>query len=168
MGVKGAMNRVGTLASSMLFSILAVPAGLAQGLSVDWKFYGGASLQGNSDFCFYDAKGVAQARDGHIRVWTKCLSQKDLDGIDVNSGIGKRIVDNTAKKIVEYYMPPIADVETLTFDQIMQNIQYEQITNMSDIAPRARIFYELSCSEQMLRELSIHIQAADGKSGSHD
>jgi hypothetical protein len=40
--------------------------------------------------------------------------------------------------------------------------------NMSDIAPRARIFYELNCSEKMLRELSIYIQAADGKSGSRD
>jgi hypothetical protein len=71
------MNRLGTLAYYMLLSVVAVRAGFAQGLTVDWKFYGGASIKGNHQFCFYEAKGVAQAPDGHIRVWTKCLPQKN-------------------------------------------------------------------------------------------
>jgi hypothetical protein len=92
------MNRLGTLAYYMLLSVVTVPAGFAQGLSVDWKFYGGASIQGNSQFCFYEAKGVAQAPDGHIRVWTKCLPQTALDNIDSTTELGDRIVQNTARK----------------------------------------------------------------------
>src|SRR5216684_2341244 len=164
------MKRVWTLACCMLLSVVTAPAAcLAQGLSVDWKFYGGASIQGNSnyDYCFYDAKGVAQTPDGHIRVWTKCLLGKDLDNIDVNAELGDRVVKNTAQKIVEHYEPPIAAIENLNFDQIMQIIQYEETADISAIAPSARIFYELNCSEQMLRELSIYIQAG-GKSGSVD
>lgn len=74
------MTRVGIFAC-LLLSVGVAPPDLAQELSVDWKFYGGASVQG-SDFCFYDAKGVIQTPDGHMRVWTKCLPQKDLDSID--------------------------------------------------------------------------------------
>jgi hypothetical protein len=39
------MKRVGTFACCMLFGVFAAPAGLAQSLSVDWKFYGGASIE---------------------------------------------------------------------------------------------------------------------------
>lgn len=72
---------------------------------------------------------------------------------------------DTAEKIVAHYMPPITRIESLNSDQIMQTIQYEETANISDIAAHARIFYELNCSEQLLRELSIYI-VADGRSGS--
>jgi hypothetical protein len=91
------MNRLGTLAYYMLLSVVAVGAGFAQGLTVDWKFYGGASIKGNHQVCFYEAKGVAQAADGHILVWTKCLPQTALDNIDTKTALGNRIVQNTAK-----------------------------------------------------------------------
>jgi hypothetical protein len=158
------MKHVRTLACCMLFSAGGATACLAQGLSVDWKFYGGASIEGNSDFCFYDAKGVTQTPDSHIRVWTKCLREKDLDSIDPKTELGDRVVKNTAQKIVEHYEPPIAGIENLSYDQIMQTIQYEETADISPIEPHARIFYELNCSEQMLRELSIYIRAG-GKDG---
>ena len=161
------MKRVGTLICWMLFSAVAAPACLGQGVGVDWKFYGGASIEGNSDFCFYDAMGLAQTPDGHIRVWTKCLLQKDLDSVDVKTEFGEKIVTNTAQKIITHYAPPIAEIENLNSDQIMQTIQYEETADIATFQPRARIFYELNCSEQMLRELSIFIQAG-GKSGSRD
>jgi len=44
---------------------------------------------------------------------------------------------------------------------------YEETANISNIQPRARIFYELNCSDRMLRELSIYVQA-NGKAGSRD
>jgi hypothetical protein len=51
------------------------PGGMAQAASVDWKFSGGASLDGHSE-SFYDARGVAKGQDGHIRVWTKVLFKR--------------------------------------------------------------------------------------------
>ena len=34
---------------------------------------------------------------------------------------------------------------------------YEETANIANIEPRARIFYEFNCKEQMLRELSIYV-----------
>jgi len=53
----------------------------AQAAEVDWKLYGGASVAGPS-LCFYDAASVTRASNSCIRVWTKCLAQKDLDGVN--------------------------------------------------------------------------------------
>jgi len=95
------VKRVVTL-PYILFCAVCASASSAQELSVDWKFYGGASIQGNGDhdYCFYDAKGVAQTPDGHIRVWTKCLREKDLDSLDVETELGHRVVENTAQKLL--------------------------------------------------------------------
>jgi hypothetical protein len=45
----------------------------------DWKMYGGVGtpVVEVEAWCFYDANGVVQTPDGHVRVWTKCLAQKD-------------------------------------------------------------------------------------------
>ena len=161
------MNRFGTLAYYMLLSVAAVPAGSAQGLSVDWKFYGGASIQGKSQFCL-KLRALLKRLTVTYEFGQKCLPQTVLDNIDTKTELGDRIVQDTAQKRVDYHMPPVAKIETLNFDQIMQTIQYEQTANIGDIAPWARIFYELNCSEpMMLRELSIFIQD-DFKSGSRN
>jgi len=44
---------------------------------VDWKLYGGASVENTPEFCFFDAKSVIQESGGQFRVWTKCFVQKD-------------------------------------------------------------------------------------------
>src|ERR1700688_4709652 len=88
--------------------VVGAPVALAQALSVDWKYYGGAQLDGKSG-CFYDAKGVAKTGDAHVRVWTKCLLYKDMDNFDIQKDFGGKIVENSAHKIAGYYMPPYAE-----------------------------------------------------------
>jgi hypothetical protein len=161
------MSWLGTLASCILLSIVAVSAGVAQGFNVDWKFYGGASLLGESSVCFYDAKGVAHAPDGHIRVWTKCLPQENLNSIDNKTELGRKIINNAVQKMIAFYRPSIANIDPFFSDKIPEIITYEEAGNVSYITPHARIFYELNCSEQMLRELSVYFRS-DGKSGSRD
>ena len=150
-----------------VFLVLAVSVQVseAQPLGVDWKFYGGASVGADHEYCFYEAKGVAQDRDGHIRVWTKCLPQKDIEAVDMGKDFDGKILENTAEKVAHYYVPPIARVETIDVNQSMVITGYEETANIAAIQPRARIFYELNCSVRMLRELSISIQA-EGKVGS--
>jgi len=99
--VKWLMKCVGTLIYILFAVVGSSPAVLAQALSVDWKFYGGASLGGDSE-CFYDAKGVVQGPDGHIRVWTKCLLQKDMDSIDIKKDFDGTILENTAQKVANH------------------------------------------------------------------
>jgi hypothetical protein len=80
---------------------------------VDWKMYGTASIEGGV-VCFYESKGVITRPA--LRVWTKCLLQKDLDSMDPESELGKKIIENAAQKVVQGYIPPIAVVEDIDFD----------------------------------------------------
>ncbi len=161
------MKRAATLAG-ILLAVAGASAGVAQGLSVDWKLYGGISVQGNEEFCFYDAKGVVvQGPDRHIRVWTKCLPKKDIDAIDIKKDFGGSILERTAEKVSHYYVPPIANVQPIDADQSMAITQYEETADIANIPPRAQIFYELNCPGRILRELSIYIEA-NGKIGSRD
>lgn len=160
------MKRVGTFVC-LLFAGVGASAGLAQASSVDWKFYGGASVDADKELCFYEADRVEKRPDGHMRVWTKCLAQKNMDSINIEKDFDGAILHKTADKMAHYYVPPIAKAQPIDLNQSIAITGYEETANISNIQPRARIFYELNCSDRMLRELSIYI-VANGKSGSID
>jgi hypothetical protein len=155
------MRSIGAIAF-VLFTVMAPRASLAQASDVDWKLYGGDTVGGTS-FCFYDAHGVVRVPEDHIRVWIKCLSQKDMDGITLNDNSANK----SAKKLLDGYVPPIVVVRVMSFDQIVDITAAEEIANTGLPKPRAEILYELNCSERKLRELSIHIHE-NGKFGSSD
>lgn len=108
----------------------------AQAADVDWKMYGTASDMGV--VCFYDAKGVVTRPA--LRVWTKCLLQKDVDSVDVNSELGKKIVDSGARKLIEGYVPPIALVEDMDGDQAIGVIQHEETATSATFSLRPSSF----------------------------
>ena len=153
----------------VMFLVCACAADLAQALDVDWKAFGGAKLIGAQNVtCFFDANSLSQQPDGYIRVWTKCLLEKEIESFDETSDIGKKVVKNAAEKVVHYYVPPYAAIdENVDFDKSLEITIAEEIADLSYIQPLASIFYELNCSERMLRELSISTQM-DGKSSSSD
>ncbi len=159
-------KRLGTLGYTLFAVIAGAWAASARELSVDWKFYGGATF-GRNDYniCFYDASGVVREPDSHIRVWTKCLPQKNIDSVDTKKDFDGRILEKTAEKVAHHYVPPIAGVEATDFDQSIAITGYEEIANIGSIEPHAKIFYELNCPERMSRELSMYFQI-DRKSGS--
>jgi hypothetical protein len=130
----------------MLVGLCATSAS-AQTSSVDWKFYGSAKLDGDV-ICFYDANSVSKQPAGLLRVWTKCLSQKELDQIDIEKDFDGKILEATAKKVAHHYVPPIALVENIDFDQSVVVTQYEQTADLGNIQPYIRVFEELDCSEK--------------------
>jgi hypothetical protein len=147
------------------FIVIGASVGLALALDVDWKFYGGATLDdGVFHQCFYDANGIVKQPDTHMRIWTKCLSVKDIDSIETNKEPFNKIVENAAQKIARGYVPPIIIINKIEFDKIADITAAEQIADISDIQPSSRILYELDCSQMMLRELSIYMQQ-EGKTG---
>ena len=95
-------------------SLIACSFGLAlttsaQAADVDWKMYGTASIDGGV-VCFYEGKGViAQPA---LRVWAKCLLQKDLDSMDFESELGKKIVESAARKACRSCPRPVSSPET--------------------------------------------------------
>jgi hypothetical protein len=156
----GALMRKSLIACSLTLA----PAPSAWAAGVDWKMYGTVSIDGGV-VCFYEANGVVRA-SRTLHVWTKCLLQKDLDKIDLTKEdeLGRKILNSTARKVIDGYIPPIALVEDATYDQAITVIQYEETAKLGYIEPHSQIFYELNCSERMLRELSLHVQA-NGKEG---
>jgi hypothetical protein len=121
--------------------------------SVDWKLYAGSRIQEGDISCFYDAVGVTRT-SGRVRVWTKCLLEKELGNV-YNDPI---ITDAAARKIADYYVPPLArGVQGIDLDTMIGYVVAEQIANVGKIEPSSRIFYEIDCSEKMFRELSITI-----------
>jgi hypothetical protein len=131
-------------------------ASWAQAADVDWKVF--SFVPDKGAYCFYDAKGVARTADIHIRVWTKCLSEKDLNSVDIKSELGKKIVENAGRKVADIYVPPYALIEDINRDQAIDVIRYEETANLSDIRPQARFFYEFNCSERMMRRLSTYVR----------
>lgn len=155
------MKRVAAV--GFLLWVLAATTAPAQLLDVDWKLYGAASVSGQS-FCFYDEKGITQQPDGHIRVWTKCIPQSELDGA-FEKDPDKKIVEATAQKVARYYVPPIAKLQNLDANDAMVMTGYEEVADLAGIPPQSRIFYELNCRDRMLRELSIDLNI-NGQIGS--
>ncbi len=165
------MIRVGPTTTFLALAVGYASIASAHAADVDWKMYGRATIglgpKKAETLCFYDTKGVTQRPDQHIRVWTKCLTKKELDDINPQKDYDGRILENTARKIVGHYVPPIASTENATTDQMMAVTQYEETADISSIQPASRILYEINCSEQMLQELSISLQV-DGKNGGND
>jgi hypothetical protein len=116
---------------ALLFTVAGVPIGFTQA-GIDWKFYGGASVDGAS-LCFYDAVGAVQEPGNQIRVWTKCLPQEALDHVDTAG----KMTEDAAQKIRDGYVPPIVVAGDMKFDQVPDIVRYEEIANLGDIQPGA-------------------------------
>jgi len=143
-----------------------------ENLSVDWKFYGGAppDLFGENA-CFYDSKGVEKLPNNGIRVWTKCLLDRDLQDRSLQDERTQKLIsDMSAKKIANYYEPVISSAGVMKLDQKQAALItiWEQVSNYGHIDPIARTFYELKCDEREVRELSIYMHNINGQEGSSD
>jgi hypothetical protein len=152
--------------TSLVLTASATCSTVATASDVDWKLYGSSTVDGDTDYCFYDLRGAVQTPDGHVRVWTKCLHKKAIDAIDKEKDFGGAIIKNTARRIIDKYIPPIALVEDVSSDDAMHFAMFEETANVSGIQPAIRVFYELDCTKMMLRELSIEVFKVDGRIGS--
>ncbi|MBN3761139.1 hypothetical protein [Burkholderia sp. Ac-20365] len=169
------MNRTNMLLATVAFfgsvTLVAMMPTLAAArpADVDWKLYGGfdRGSPNEKSYCFYDSSGVTHFADNRLRVWVKCLRQRDLDAVDIKESFGGKILENTAKKVADYYVPPISTVQSLDAEQAMTITQYEETADVAAIQPQASIFYEISCTERKIRELSMTINMR-GRRGSDD
>jgi hypothetical protein len=153
-------NGVCTLAA-LLLAFAGVSAVGADELDVDWKLYGTATIAANNYACFYDAKGVVQQPEGHLRVWTKCIAKRVMNS---NEATTKKIIESAAQKIERGYVPPLIAIGKVQFQEIAGIVGMEEAANLGNLEPQSKILYEFDCSKQMLRELSITLDIADKKS----
>jgi hypothetical protein len=105
----------------------------------------------------FDANSVSLQSAGHLRVWTKCLDEDEMEATaSSDRDRDEDIIKLTAKRIVSGYMPPIAKVFNFpSKDQLVSVVQYETTANVSYLKPTVSIYWELSCSEKMIRTLQL-------------
>jgi len=141
-----------------LLFIALMGATSAQAADVDWKLYGGATIDQKAEVCFYDANGVTWKSDKLFRVWTKCLLRADILKVDTKKGPGKAIIDESAKRVAHHYVPPIATVENAVADLLVDYTFFEVVADLGNLEPTGRMLYEIDCSEDKVRWLSLFIQ----------
>lgn len=146
------------IACCVLASAIAVSARAAD---LDWRIYGAAVTEG-LEVCFYDANGVVDTSANNVRVRTKCLRQQDLDGVDTKDERGQKIVQSTARKVLDGYVSPFVLLQAVDFGKSLVLVEYEQIADLDIIQPTVEISYEVNCSGQMTRRLSLS-GTIDGK-----
>ena len=89
--------------------------------------------------------------------------------MSVKNDFEGRVVETAVQQILRGYVPPIIRIGTLDFEQVPEITTLEEIADIGNIEPLAKIYYELNCSDQMMRELSIYVQVeGKSKSGSSD
>ena len=152
------------LALCFIFLSKGVPA---QPLNVDWRYFGSSNAGGDASVCFYDTRSTTTLPDNHIRVWTKCLPQQEVDSVDPKSEMGIKITNTAAEKIAHYYVPPFAEVDNISVEQAAGITVWEETADIAEISPQAQIYYELDCPNRMLRTLTVDLQM-NGRSGSEE
>jgi hypothetical protein len=102
--------------------------------SIRLSFYS-ASLRNTSPrYCrSWTYSGAVKGSDGHIKVWTKCLAQSDMEKVDIEKDFDGKIVKNAAQKVLSLYVPPFGTVETLNKDQAIDIITSEETANMQTL-----------------------------------
>lgn len=147
-----------TIAASVFVFMLA---SLASAADVDWKFYGEALLDGPSggdSLCFYDAKTVAHASSGYIRVWTKCLAAEDFYSVmRTASDLGDELMDKAEERLRTGYVPPIIVIGEMQLKDASGITATEEFADGGTVASQVQLFAELNCGERMFRRLAISI-----------
>ena len=124
-----------------------------------WKVYGHQSAK-VPEVCFYGSANVFRA-NARLSVWTKCLAKVDLDAALKADATGS-LSDIAADKIAHEYVPPIAGLNRLPGDQIVDAVMNEELANNGNIRPLVTTLREIDCPKRRTRDLSVIIPA-DGE-----
>jgi hypothetical protein len=145
-----------------LFLALTGASGVcAQTGDTDWQMYGAADFgkMGGKQRQFFDAAGVIRRNNGHVEVWTKSLSEKDMDRVQRDgSDLQTKIVARAAYQKLHGYRPPLSVALKRDDDgTVVQIIMDEATANMSAVEPTVRILYDVDCPNRLFRALSMQL-----------
>jgi hypothetical protein len=129
-----------------------------------WKVLSYQSVK-EPEVCFYGSADVYRA-NGLLSVWTKCLAKEDLENA-VKADTTGSLSDVTAEKIARDYVPPIARLNALQGDQIVDAVMNEELASNGNIRPLVTALREIDCSKRRVRDLSV-IKPVDGQLRSSD
>ena len=126
-----------------------------EAIGADWKYLGGSTLpKGQQAIVFYDSESIEYAKDKTIKVWTKSFKLSDF--ISVKNRNENKVKEKSAAKRKTQYNPPYTLVNPKTsFDDYVEIISWEEVANSFKIKARAKVLFEIKCSDNMIRTLSI-------------
>jgi len=127
----------------------------AKGQRADWKFYGTSELSKSGTLiAFYDAGSIERLSDGNIRVGTKTISLSEVERIMKVEEVSKK----AERKIKARYVPPyvLSNPEPgPSSEDTMKIIVWEEAANYDVIKSTTKVLYELNCTGNEIRDLSI-------------
>lgn len=139
-------------------ALICAAALRAQQPAADWKYYGSSKIGDDVDIeLFYSKRDVKRLPSGHIEVWTKGLSETELEAARNVMDKNKALFDRVVAKFMANYQPPASKLVSLNQDQIIAMTSSEEIANDADIQPQMRVLYEMDCPGKLFRELDTFI-----------
>ncbi len=128
----------------------------------DWKYYGVSDLsKSETMIAYYDAESIERFSNGHVKAWTKTISLSEVERIMKVEEVSKK----AERKIEARYVPPyiLSNPKPKPgSDDTMRIIVWEEAANYDVIKSKIKVFYELNCKRNKIRNLSITDYKNDG------
>lgn len=93
--------------------LIALLAALSAGIAdaSDWQFFGSGKQGNDETFLSFDAESISHPTRESARVWTKAIAVSELERYLESHN--KSVVDNTARKRLTGYVPPVLLLPTV-------------------------------------------------------
>jgi hypothetical protein len=124
-------------------------------LSADWKYYGGTKEKnGDEMYLFFDSESI-KISNNNINVWIKAVLSKDIEKT-LNNKNNKIVIDKAARKLADGYIAPYSLItKEINYNGNLNIIAFEEAANYSSIKVRLKTYYEIDCTDNKIRTLSI-------------
>ncbi len=148
---------------NILFTVLLITVFLigAKGQGADWKFYGTSDLpKSGTVIAYYDAESIERLSDYHVKAWTKTISLSEVERIMKVEEVSKK----ATRKIKARYVPPyiLSNPQPRpSAEDTMKIIVWEEAANYDVIKSETKVLYELNCTGNEIRDLSISSSKKD-------
>jgi hypothetical protein len=127
----------------------------------EWKYFGGSTATGELVRFYYDAGSVQPTTAPGIQVWTKVVKQGEIEGILTREE--DQIIAATVEAYAGGYQPPyLSTVAVFNRDKHLEVIAWERAANRPGVLSQAKLLYEVDCTENKIRMLSVVSYAKDG------
>jgi hypothetical protein len=139
----------------LTFFLIALLVPMCNALSADWKYYGGTKEKnGDEMYLFFDSESI-KISNNNINVWIKAVLSKDIEKT-LNNKNNKIVIDKAARKLADGYIAPYSLItKEIDYKGNLNIIAFEEAANYSSTKVRLKTYYEIDCTENKIRTLSL-------------
>lgn len=144
----------------LTFFLIASFVAMTNALSADWKYYGGTDDKNGNIYLFFDSESI-KISNNNIKVWMKAILSTDIDKT-LNNNNNKIIIDKVAIKIADGYIAPYSKITPeINYKGNRNIIAFEEAANYFSTKVLLKSFYEIDCTENKMRTLSLTLFTKD-------